>query len=200
MKIVGLCGGSGSGKSTVASFFSEYGFIPINTDKIYHELTSKDTECLKELVGEFGEAILTESKSLDRRKLAAVVFAKNADKEKHKALNRIAHKHVLSKVRELISEYEKVGAVAVMVDAPMLFESGFDKECDAVISVTADSDVRAKRIVERDGIPVEAALARISSQLPDCFLVENSDYNIYNDDISALPEKVEKIAKKILNE
>lgn len=200
MKIVGLCGGSGSGKSTVLTLFSEYGFIPINTDEIYHELTSKYTECLKELAAEFGECIVTPSFSLDRRKLAAIVFSENADKEKHKVLNRIAHKHVLGKVREMIAEYRNTGALAVLVDAPMLFESGFDKECDVIISVTADKDVRVQRIVARDSISNEAAMARIAAQLPDDYLIENSDYNIHNDDLLTLPEKVEKVAKKILNE
>lgn len=198
MTVIGLCGGSGSGKSTVSKLFSKYGFVSINTDEIYHELTSEKTECLLELVDEFGESILTDSFSLDRRKLAAIVFADAAAKKKHTALNRIAHKHVLNRVRSLIAEYEKNGATAVLVDAPMLFESGFDKECDAIISVTADRDERAKRIVERDSISMDAAFARIASQLPDEYLIENSDYNINNDSLDALPQEVEKIANQIL--
>lgn len=198
MKVIGLCGGSGSGKGTVSGLFAEHGFIAIDTDKVYHGLTSSLTDCLRELVDEFGEGILNQSGALDRRKLAAIVFANGTDKQKHAALNRIAHKHVLEKVREMIAEYEKEGYAAVLVDAPMLFESGFDKECDAVIAVTADKDARVDRIVLRDSISREAALARIEAQLSDEILTARSDYTIRNDDISALPEKVAVVAEKIL--
>ena len=198
MKIIGLCGGSGSGKSTVSRFFADHGFIAVDTDKVYHELTSSMTNCLRELVDEFGEEILTESLSLDRRKLASLVFANGGDKLKQVTLNRIAHKHVLTRVREMVSEYEKDGYVATLVDAPLLFESGFDKECDAVIAVIADKNIRVDRIVLRDSISRQAALDRISAQLSDEFLTANSDYIIYNDDYASLPTKVAEVAEKIL--
>ena len=198
MKIIGLCGGSGSGKSTVSRLFADYGFISIDTDMVYHELTSSMTDCLRELVAEFGESILSDSHALDRRKLAAIVFANGGDKVKHAALNRIAHKHVLARVRELVSEYENGGYAAALVDAPLLFESGFDRECDAVIAVIADKNIRADRIVLRDSISKQAALDRIAAQISDEFLIENSDYTIQNDDISSLPKKVAEVAAKIL--
>ena len=198
MKVIGLCGGSGSGKGTASLLFAEHGFIAIDTDKVYHALTTTSTDCLRELVDEFGEGILNESGTLDRRKLAAIVFSDGADKQKHAVLNRIAHTHVLRRVRELISEYEKEGYAAVLVDAPMLFESGFDKECDAIIAVVADKDARVERIVSRDSISRQAALARIAAQLSDEYLIAHSDYTIYNDDISMLPDRVSSVAEKIL--
>ena len=130
MKVVGLCGGSGSGKSVVAGLLSEYGFAHIDTDKIYHDLTDRSSPCLDDLVAEFGKGIINETGGLDRTSLAEIVFNSPNKDELRKTLNRIAHRHVLDSVRELLPRLKAEGFAAALVDAPLLFESGFDKECD----------------------------------------------------------------------
>ena len=197
MVIIGLSGGSGSGKSTISTVFSRYNILPINTDEIYRTLTSSLTPCLIELANEFGEEIITDELTLDRARLSEIVFS---DNDKHKRLNSISHKHVLMSVREMINSAAALGLLGVIVDAPMLFESGFDKECDFVVAVTAPVDIRVKRIRERDGITETKALLRIKHQIPDDELVKKADFTIDNSsDIGAVEDAVLDIVNKIKN-
>ncbi len=193
MVVIGLSGGSGSGKSTISTLFSRYNILPINTDEIYRNLTSSLTPCLVELANEFGEDIITDDLELDRARLREIVFT---NKEKHKRLNEISHRHVLNSVREMISSASNLGLAGVIVDAPMLFESGFDKECNYLIAVTAPVDMRVKRIKERDGITETKALERIRHQIPDEELVKKVDFIIDN---SCSIEKVESAVLDIVN-
>lgn len=195
MKVIGLCGGSGSGKSTISSFFATHNILPINTDEIYRNITSHRTECINELERAFGTEIINSDGSLNRKKLAPIVYA---DTEKQRILNGIAHYHVLNEVRLIIKEAEKKEYFAVLVDAPLLYESGFDKECDATVAVVADFEKRVERITTRDGISHEEAKGRINSQIPDSELIKKADYVIYNNaDVEALKEQVSAVVLKI---
>lgn len=176
MKVIGLCGGSGSGKGVVCKLFNEFGIDTIDTDKIYHELTSRKSECLDELVTEFGKEILSDG-ILNRSALRDIVYAE----KKFLVLNDITHKHILGRVRELINEYERQGSKGVIVDAPALFESGFDQECDYVICVYAKIETRINRIMERDGLSREIAEKRVYAQISSDWLRDNCDYVIEND-------------------
>ena len=199
MKIIGLAGGSGSGKSTVCKLFSKEGFAFINTDEVYHGLTSRKTPCLDDLVHEFGREILNSDNSLNREKLGQLVFAVGAE-EKLKALNKITHYHILRETEKIIASLPREKYFGVLIDAPLLFESGFDKKCDLVISVIADENTRIMRITERDGISAEKAKSRIKAQLSDEFLKENSKYIIVNDgNLTALQGAVSEISEKIKN-
>ena len=200
MKVVGLCGGSGSGKGIVAELLSEYGFAHIDTDKIYHELTDKPSPCLDELTLAFGKGIINEKGGLDRTSLAERVFNSPNKDELREMLNRIAHRHVLDSVRELLPKLKAEGFAAALVDAPLLFESGFDKECDLILAVVAPREVRMKRICERDGITPDAAERRIASQLSDEFLISHSDFCLTNgSSLTELRSSCESIVKKIIN-
>jgi len=197
LKIIGLAGGSGSGKSTVCRLFSDFGFAFINTDEVYHELTSAPSPCLDEIVREFGFEVLNSDNSLNRQKLAETVF-REGESERLKRLNKIAHFHVLKRTEEIISELSPQGLAGVLVDAPLLFESGFDKKCDVIISVIADEKTRILRITERDKITEEKAKSRISHQLPNEFLKQNSHFCIVNDgNLDTLTKRVKEISEKI---
>ena len=176
LKVIGLCGGSGVGKGYVGKMFAALGFSVIDTDAVYHRILSEGGDCVNELRREFGDGIM-QGASLDRKELAKIVFS---DAEKHRVLNTITHKHILSDVRATIRELSRKGERAVIVDAPMLFESGFDKECDITLGVVADENIRIDRIVNRDGITRERALARISNQLSTSQIVEKCDFVITN--------------------
>ena len=194
MKIIGLTGGSGAGKGEVCKIFLSFGVESIDTDKISREVTRKDGDCLKELVESFSRDILNQEFELDRKKLADIAFS---SKENHAKLNKITHKYILSECEKIILDMKNAGKKAVIIDAPMLFESGFDKNCDIIISVIADFDKRIERIIKRDNITREQAEIRINNQKCDGFFIENSDYLIYNnngyEDIYAQVSKIYNI-------
>ena len=180
MMTVGLTGPSGAGKGTLASLFARYGVPSIDTDAVYHALLIPPSPCLEELTNAFGKEILRPDGTLDRKALASLVFAPGREAELA-TLNRITHRHVLAEVRLRLAAYRAAGSPAVLVDAPQLFESGFDAECDAILSVLAPRELRMARIMERDGLDTARAEARINAQKPDAFFRERSDAVICND-------------------
>ena len=197
MKIIGLCGGSGSGKGVVSQIFLELGIPSVDTDAVYHEITGRNSACVDELASCFGKNIIDSNGGLNRGALSDIVFADDATAQL-KLLNQITHRHILDKTRAIIEDYRKNGLSAVIIDAPLLFESGFDKECDITIAIVADRKVRIDRVVRRDGISTEAAARRIDSQIPDSELIKRCDYYIENNgDLSLLEDAVKKIAAKI---
>ena len=195
MLVIGLCGGSGSGKSTVARLLESHNILHIDTDSVYRKLISTASECTAELANEFGDVIINSDGSVNRTVLAEIVFN---DKTKHSVLNRIAHRHVLNVVREIISV--SMGYIAVCVDAPLLFESGFDSECDILVAVVAPLHDRIDRITRRDKISDEAARKRISSQIQDDELIKRVDFVINNEnDPTMLESKVDELVDLIKN-
>ena len=198
MKIIGLCGGSGSGKGAVSEFFSKHGIPSIDTDAVYRELTVANSPLLQELSSFFGNDIINHDGSLNRKKLSEIVFS---DKNKLKTLNSLTHKAILKESEKRALKLKEEGFAAVIFDAPLLFESEFDKKCDLIVAVTAPVSKRLERLLVRDTAPIEALKKRIASQLSDDFLRANSDYVIENDGtLDELAEKVDKIAKIILSE
>ena len=201
MKIIGLCGGSGSGKGAVCDLFLEFGVPSIDTDALYHKMTSSDSPCLRALAAEFGESIIDASGGLDRSVLREIVFSSSDGSAKLKKLNEIAHTYILARTREIIKEYEAARKSAVIVDAPLLFESGFDKECDFILCVIADEKIRVNRIVLRDGISEENAYKRIRSQINTDELISKSDAFITNNgDYESLSLEVKRVSEKIFGE
>ena len=203
MKIIGLTGGSGAGKGEVCRAFLSFGVESIDTDKISRDVTKKGGDCLRELVETFSGKILGEYGSLDRKKLAEIAFSSRENLDK---LNEITHKHILTECNRVMQYMQKAGREAVIVDAPLLFESGFDKSCDVIISVVADIDKRLERIIKRDNITSEQAEIRIKNQKDDGFFIANSNHVIYNNtDYADIYIQVSKIyniifGEKIINE
>ncbi len=193
MLTVGLTGPSGAGKGTVASLFARYGVPSIDTDRIYHDLLIPPSACLDELVKRFGAGILAPDGSMDRAALAAIVFAPGADGALEE-LNRISHRYVLDEVRRQLHGLEADGVSAVLVDAPQLFESGFDAECGRILAVLASRELRLARIRTRDGLTVERATARLDAQKPDEFFYERADAVMVNDgEPAALDAEVRRL-------
>ncbi|MBR2380904.1 MAG: dephospho-CoA kinase [Clostridia bacterium] len=181
MKIIGLTGPSGAGKSTLCEKFEQMGIPCINTDEIYHEITSKPSPCLDELCEKFGSAIINESGTLNREALAKIVFEGESREKNLANLNATTHKYVWEETNRILTKYMESGKVAAVIDAPALFSSKiFIGACDFIISVLCDKEARVDRIMKRDGISRESALARINAQPSDEFFIENSDYYITN--------------------
>lgn len=182
MKIFGLTGPSGSGKAVVGAAFSARGIPVLDTDAVYHAWIEKPSACTEELSKAFGETVLNADGSINRRALAAIVFADDEKKqERLNTLNRITHRYVLESCDAWLAEQSKSGVCAAVIDAPLLIEAGLHLTVDSVIAVLAPRGVRLARIMKRDGISENAAKARISSQKPDAFYREHADFVFVND-------------------
>ena len=198
MKIIGLCGGSGSGKGVVTDILLDFSIPSIDTDLLYHNMINRDTPCLRALRREFGEEIINTDGGLDRSVLRSIVFSAGGE-ERRKKLNSITHHFILEETRRIIEKHRRAGASAVVVDAPLLYESGFDKECDLTVCVVADEELRVSRILSRDGLTKEDAIKRIRGQFSNEELKKLSDFVIVNNgSISDLRAQVEDLCKKII--
>lgn len=191
MRVIGLCGQSGSGKGVVCSFFEQLGVKCIDTDRVYHDIISVNSDCTAELIQEFGSSI-SNGCGIDRKKLREIAFKSD---ENLRRINEITHKHILAKVRDAIDKTKRENtAVGIIVDAPLLFESGFDKECEATLAIISDLDTKIKRIINRDGITHDMALARISSQISDKALADKCTYTLVN---NSTPDELQDKVKKL---
>jgi len=190
LKIIGLTGTSGSGKGYVSAIFSSYGIRSIDTDKTVHTLYESDEECRNELREEYGDGIFDEDGNINRKALAAIVFS---DKEKLVKLNSIVHKYVIKKCDEEKEHAKMRGEKAFIIDAPQLFEAKMENTCDMVIAVTADVDIRRKRLAIRDDLSDADIERRIKNQHTDEFFAEKADYVIINNGNDDLKPQIEKI-------
>lgn len=195
MVVIGLTGGSGVGKGCVCREFLKYNINSIDTDQTARQVCGVDKPCLKELVSTFGNIILNEDGTLNRKQLASIAFA---DKDKHETLNKITHYYILNEVRAWLDTQRTAGHIAAIVDAPLLFESGFDKECDIIIAVTAPREKRLERLLLRDNIPLEAIELRLSKQWNDEFYTKKSNFVIRNNDsLEDIAEQVKQIYNQL---
>lgn len=195
MKIIGLCGSSGSGKGTVAEILAEHGVRCIDTDAVYREITSYPSQCLAELSRVFGDGILNADGSLNRQALAKTALATD---ENAKKLNSVTHKYVISECRRIIEAYRASDIGFVAIDAPMLFESGLDKDCDITIAVVCDRETEIERIIHRDGIDRNTAELRLSRQKSNDFYYENCNIVIDNSgSLDSLRKETERVFSEI---
>lgn len=196
MKIIGLTGPSGAGKGFCYGFFSRHDIPCIDTDAVYHELLIPPSDCVNELKENFGNGIIDENQRVDRKKLAKIVFS-DESRKKLELLNKITHKYVLKKTKELVAEAEKSQKAAVVIDAPLLFEAEFDKHCDFTVAVISDVETRVKRIMTRDSLTRDAALMRVRSQNPDEYYTSRASYTVTNNsDCEALDQQLDAILTK----
>ena len=176
---VGLTGQSGAGKSTVAeSLLALPGVRCLDLDRIYHELIAPGQPLVAALAAAFSDAVVRQDGTLDRRALAAAAFATPENAQK---LNAVTHPAIL---RETARRRQALAADptvrAVLLDAPLLFESGLDRSCDAVLGLTAQRSVRLARITARDGLSSAMAAARIDAQIDDETLFRRCDIVLQN--------------------
>ena len=195
MLVIGLTGPTGAGKGAVAAIFEGYGIPVINADRVYHELITPPSSCLRELREAFGKGILLPDGSLDRRTLGGIVFNDPAARER---LNAITHRYVMEEVKTRMERFRRDGIPVAVFDAPQLFEAGAQKACTAVISVLADRGLRLERIMVRDNISAEAAMRRILAQKSDEFFRVHSDYIIENNgNVELLAPQIRRILKEL---
>lgn len=160
---LGLTGGVGCGKSTAAAHLKALGAHVVDADEIARALTAEDGEALDAIRARFGDAVFGPDGALDRRLLGDRVFA---DVGERRALEAILHPAIQRKMLSEIDEADREGASVVVLDVPLLFETGFDVLCDEVWVVTASREQQALRVMARDRLTRAEAEARILSQMP----------------------------------
>ena len=176
LRIIGLTGGTGTGKSTVSGLLAEKGALSLDCDAIYHELLVNSADMLRELEDRFPTAF-TGGKP-DRKALGAIVFA---DPAALSELNAITHRYVKDEVHRRLDAFAWQGGTTAVIDAIGLFESGLAEECSCTVGVLSTRENRLKRIMRREGIGEEYARSRIDAQQDDDFFESRCDYLLRND-------------------
>lgn len=166
---IGLTGPSGAGKGYVCEYFRRLGFGIINADEVVNEIYSSSNTVTEQISAEFGNDIIVNG-AVNKKKLAQTVFQ---SRERLGRLNAIVHPAVMSRCR-------RMAKAPCVLDAPQLFEAGAQGDCYKIIAVSADEEIRIKRIMQRDGISRDAAESRTGAQLGDDFYKKNADFVIYN--------------------
>ena len=177
-RIIGLTGGIGSGKSAAARRFAELGAAVYQADDISRQALKPSAHCYREVVETFGNDILASDGQIDRKKLASIVFS---DEQKRAKLNGIVHPYVIDQLfsRAKNDLGNQKHAIAIF-EVPLLFESGLDENMDRNIVVSSEEDMRVRRVVARDGVSREQALARIRAQMPEEEKRKRADYILEN--------------------
>ena len=163
MKVIGLTGNIGTGKSTVREILAGLGAATIDSDTLGHELLDNNKKIFRELVDLFGQNILGEDNKIDRKKLADIAFR---DKEAQLQLNRIMHTTIDEEVRRRIDRYRRSGYRVVVVEAALLVEASMNLHMDQIWVTTAPRDVILSRLKNQKGLSEEEILARFDKQMP----------------------------------
>lgn len=188
---VGLTGGIGSGKSTIAKIFEVLGIPVYYADDAAKELMNTDTELKEALIKYFGEQTYQNSK-LNRAYLAAVIFA---DKEKLNLLNSIIHPATIRNAARWIQEQT---SPYIIKEAALLFESGANKYLDYIIGVNAPQELRIKRVMVRDNVTREEVLQRLNRQMDENAKMKLCNCIIQNDEQEMVIPQVMKLHEKFL--
>ncbi len=164
MIVVGLTGGIASGKSTVAEFLREAGARIVDADRIARAVVTPGKPAHSEIVAAFGRAILSPDGQIDRKRLGAIIFS---DPVQQAALNAIVHPRVIEGIGAVVDRIAAESPEAVVVlDVPLLYEAGMDRDLSDVIVVYVPEALQVQRLMARDGLSAAEAMVRIRSQLP----------------------------------
>ena len=194
MKVIGITGGIGSGKSTVSNIIKNNNFPLIDCDEISRELTQNDDAVLSEISRCFGDSVFDDNGNLLRQELANIVFS---DSSKKKILEDIVVTRIFEIVRDDLSKHRSLGTKLVFIDAPLLIETGLNRLCDICVLVTADIETRINRVEKRDGINRDRVLERINNQMPESEKKAVADELIDNSgSIEYLNNSVERLINK----
>lgn len=192
MKLIGLTGGIGTGKSTVSDYLIQKGYRVLDADKVAKEIVSPNSEILIQLKDTFGKEILYEDGTLNRKKLADIIFS---NPEKKAILDKLMHKKIIEVLLKKTTSFS--GEKVVFIDAPLLYESNLDLYLDKVWVVDADDEIRIQRVIQRDQLTREEIIKRIQNQMSRKEKLRRADCIINN---STNKVDLYKQIDKLLNE
>ena len=189
---IGLTGGIGSGKTTVAKVLEVLGIPVYYADEAAKELMYKNELLKQQLIFHFGEATYSEDGQLNRKHLSSIVFA---DKEKLELLNSLVHPVTIADAKEWFS---KQTAPYVIKEAALLFESGTAEGLDYVIGVTAPATLRIKRVMDRDNVTADEVKRRMNNQLDDSIKMKLCDFVLQNNEQQLLLPQVVQLHEELI--
>ena len=192
--IIGLTGGIGSGKTTVAKLFSKLGVESVDVDDIAREVVTPGENCLQEIVQAFGRDILTEDGSLDRAGLRQIVFA---DPALRKKLESITHPAIKARLKQKLASCE---SKIVLLVHPLLFETGQNNECKFTIAISVPKQIQIERVMRRDNNSEQQVMRIMDTQLTNQERIERADFILENTSNNAdLSVKVLQLHNKLQN-
>ena len=178
MKIIGITGGVGAGKSTVLDHLEkQYNACVLQADKIGHLVMEPGGICYGQVIALFGKQIIKNDKTIDRKMVSDVVFAHEEMRQK---LDDIIHPAVKSYILDKIEEQKKAGCTLMIVEAALLLEDHYDAFCDKVWYIHTDQEIRIERLMSSRGYTREKAENIIARQATEGFFREHADYIIHN--------------------
>lgn len=176
--LVGLVGRAGSGKSTVAAALAARGAVVLDADRIGHEVTDRDPAVREAMLREYGPAVYLDDGRLNRRLVATKVFADAGALER---LNALVHPRILRRLRERIAALPAEGCRGpVVIDAALMLDWAFERECDAVLAVVAPEEAQVARLVRARGWTEAEAKRRLAAQRPNAWFAAAADEVIDN--------------------
>jgi dephospho-CoA kinase len=194
---VGLTGGIGSGKSTVARMLAELGAKVVDADALARRVVEPGEPAWRDIVAEFGEDVLLPDRTIDRKKLGDVVFG---DETKRRRLNAITHPRIAAASQAEIGAHRAAGAPIVIYEAALLVENGIHRGLDGLIVVSASPETQLGRLVARDGIGENAARSRIAAQLPPEQKIAAATHVVDNSgSLEATRRQVEAVWRQLLS-
>lgn len=198
MKIIGITGPTGAGKTTALRELERLGGCVLDCDEVYHRLLAGDEPLRRALTARFGD-LSGPGGCVDRKKLGAVVFD---DPSALEDLNAITHRRVVEEVDRILALEAQAGRGAAAIDAIGLFESGLDRRCCATVAITAPPEVRVRRIMAREGISEDYARARVQAQRPEAFYTSRCGYTLHNSgpDPAAFARQARRLFASILSD
>ena len=199
MRVIGLTGGTGSGKSTVSAYLKKRGCCIIDADEIARQLTSPGGEALDPIREKFGVSVFYDDGTLDRKKLGNIVFK---DEEKLKILEEITTKIVIRKITDKIHQMKESGYEGIVIlDAPLLFEFGMEGLADENWLVICEQEQRVNRLMKRDGMERQSIFDRMANQLRDDEKIILADYIIDNSGtLEELYRQIDSLIERVENE
>ena len=194
MKVIGITGPTGAGKTTALNALRELGAEIIDADAVYHDLLESSDLLRRDLVRAFGDGILDGAGQVDRKALAAAVYPDGLER-----LNEITHPYIMTAIDYRVAAARRAGRPAAVIDAIALIESGAAAKCDTVVAVLAPLELRVKRIMARDGIDETYARRRALAQPDDGFFRSHSGHVLENTQEDT-PEEFGKRARALFEE
>ncbi|XP_051118835.1 dephospho-CoA kinase [Andrographis paniculata] len=194
MRIVGLTGGIGSGKSTVSNLFKSHGVPVVDADVVARNVLKKGTGGWRKVVAAFGNEILLPNGEVDRAKLGQIVFN---DPDKRRLLNKLLAPYISSGILLEVFKLWIKGCKRIVLDVPLLFEAKMDKWTHPIIVVWVDAETQLKRLMSRDGTTVEEAESRINAQMS--LDLKKTKADIVIDNTGSLEELSDHFKEVILN-